>query len=158
MSQLMPLPLTVSCFSKIQIGFTFLVLAHLGSPGQRAVQRVCVCNKILLKNSGMLLVNKPELAGPQHITTPISPFNSHFPGKFGAACSSSFFFLYISMRESLRVLLVLNILPQSCHQTKREENISIDPSQWSDLILSCLLLLSIPILNGWNIAICSERL
>jgi len=38
--QLMPLPLTVSCFSKIQIGFTFLVLAHLGSPGQRAVKHV----------------------------------------------------------------------------------------------------------------------
>ena len=33
MAQLMPLPLTVSCFSKIQIGFTFLVLAHPGSPG-----------------------------------------------------------------------------------------------------------------------------
>ena len=32
MAQLMPLPLTVSCFSKIQIGFTFLVLAHLGIP------------------------------------------------------------------------------------------------------------------------------
>ena len=43
MAQLMPLPLTVSCFSKIHIGFTFLVLAHLGSPGQRAVKRVCVC-------------------------------------------------------------------------------------------------------------------
>ena len=43
MAQLMPLQLTVSCFSKIQIGFTFLVLAHLGSPGQRAVKRVCVC-------------------------------------------------------------------------------------------------------------------
>jgi len=42
MAQLMPLPLTVSCFSKIQIGFTFLVLAHLGSPGKRAVKRVCV--------------------------------------------------------------------------------------------------------------------
>jgi len=41
--QVMPLPLTVSCFSKIQIGFTFLVPAHLGSPGQRAVKRVCVC-------------------------------------------------------------------------------------------------------------------
>ena len=39
---LMPLPPTVSCFSKIQIGFTFLVAAHLGSPGQRAVKRVCV--------------------------------------------------------------------------------------------------------------------
>jgi len=43
MAHLMPLPLTVSCFSKIQIGFTFLVLAHLGSPGRKAVKRVCVC-------------------------------------------------------------------------------------------------------------------
>jgi len=43
MTRLMPLPLTVSCFSKIQIGFTFVVPAHLGSPGQRAVKRVCVC-------------------------------------------------------------------------------------------------------------------
>ena len=42
MAQLMPLPLTVSCFSKIQTGFTFLVLAHLGSQGKRAVKRVCV--------------------------------------------------------------------------------------------------------------------
>jgi len=38
----MPLPLTVSCFSKIQIGFTFLVLAHLGSPG-RGQLNGCVC-------------------------------------------------------------------------------------------------------------------
>ena len=43
MTQLMPLPLTVSCFSKIQIGFTFLVPARPGSPGQRAVKCVCVC-------------------------------------------------------------------------------------------------------------------
>ena len=43
MAQLMPLPLTVSCFSKIQLGFTFLVLANPGSPGQRAVIRVVVC-------------------------------------------------------------------------------------------------------------------
>ena len=42
MAQLMPLQLTVSCFSKIQIGLTFLVLAHPGSPGKRAVKRVCV--------------------------------------------------------------------------------------------------------------------
>ena len=34
---------TVSCFSKIQIGFTFLVLAHLGGPGKKAIKRVCVC-------------------------------------------------------------------------------------------------------------------
>ena len=43
MGQLMPLSLTVSCFSKIQTGFTSLVPAHPGSPGHRAVKRVCVC-------------------------------------------------------------------------------------------------------------------
>jgi len=36
------LPLTVSCFSKIQIGFTFLLPAHLGSRGRMAVEHVCV--------------------------------------------------------------------------------------------------------------------
>ena len=41
MAQLMPLPLTVSCFTKIKIGFTFLLPAHLGSPGKRAIKRVC---------------------------------------------------------------------------------------------------------------------
>jgi len=39
-AQLMPLPLTVCCSSKIHIGFTFLVPAHLGSPGQRTVKRM----------------------------------------------------------------------------------------------------------------------
>ena len=43
MSQLMSLPLTVSCISKIQIGFTFLVPAYPGSPRKRAVKWVCVC-------------------------------------------------------------------------------------------------------------------
>jgi len=43
MAQRMPLPLTVSCFSRIQIGFTILVPAHLGSPGKRAIKRLCVC-------------------------------------------------------------------------------------------------------------------
>jgi len=42
--QLMPLPLSVSCFSEIQIGFTILVLAHPGSPGKRVVKRACVCD------------------------------------------------------------------------------------------------------------------
>jgi len=43
MAQLMPLPLAVSCFIKIQIGYTFLVPAHPGSTGQRAIKHVCVC-------------------------------------------------------------------------------------------------------------------
>ena len=41
-AQLTPLPLTVSCFSKIQSDFVFLVAAHSGSPGKTAVKRVCV--------------------------------------------------------------------------------------------------------------------
>jgi len=52
MAQRIPLPLTVSCFSKIQIGFTFLVPAHLGSPGQRAVKRVCVCVCVCVSPAG----------------------------------------------------------------------------------------------------------
>jgi len=47
LAQLIPLTLTVSCFSKTQIGFTFLAPAHIGSPGQRAIKcacvRACVC-------------------------------------------------------------------------------------------------------------------
>jgi len=43
MAQPMPPPLTVSSFSIIHIGFTFLVPAHPGSPGQMAVKHVCVC-------------------------------------------------------------------------------------------------------------------
>ena len=49
MAQLMPLSLTVSCFSKIQIGFTFLVPADLGSPGKGPLNGcvcVCVCDAI----------------------------------------------------------------------------------------------------------------
>jgi len=63
MAQLMPLSLTVSCFSKIQIGFTFLVLTHPSSPGKRAVERVCVCvcvsirGKVLFVNVGVGVVS-----------------------------------------------------------------------------------------------------
>ena len=63
MAQLMPLPFTVSCFSKIQVGFTFLVPAHPGSQGQGAVKRArararaCVCVRhILYCNVGGRLV------------------------------------------------------------------------------------------------------
>ena len=51
MAHLMPLLLTLSCFSKIQIGFTFLVPAHPGSPGQSAIKRVCVCVCVYLGQS-----------------------------------------------------------------------------------------------------------
>ena len=61
-AQLMPLPLTVSCFSKVQIGFTFLVPAHPGSPGKRAVNRcVCVCVFGRSIRCGLLLQSKHGL-------------------------------------------------------------------------------------------------
>ena len=46
MAQLMPLPLTVSCFNKIEIGFNFLVLAHPGSSCKMAVKWVCVWSHV----------------------------------------------------------------------------------------------------------------
>jgi len=52
MAQLMPLPLTVSRSSKIQIGFTFLVPAHPGCPGKEAVKWL-----LLLLSSGLGFVS-----------------------------------------------------------------------------------------------------
>jgi len=51
MAQLMPLPLVVCCFSKIQTGFNLLVPAHLGSPGKGPLNGcVCVCvNSVIIK-------------------------------------------------------------------------------------------------------------
>ena len=63
MAQLMPLPLTVSCFTKIQIGFTFLVPAHPGSSGKRAVKRLCVCVCYSLLTGSTFLV-------PAHLGSP----------------------------------------------------------------------------------------
>jgi len=62
MAQWISLPLAVSCFSKIQIGFTFLVPAHPGSRGQRAVKRVCVCvltgrSKVEVKSYSNVKIN-----------------------------------------------------------------------------------------------------
>ena len=73
MAQRIPLLLAVSCFSKIQIGFTFLVPAHPGSPGHRAVKRcvpvgfrrhlvgkplinVCHCNIAQIRFVGNLVI------------------------------------------------------------------------------------------------------
>ena len=68
MAQLIPLPLTVSCFRKIQIGLTFLVPAHLGSPGKRAVRRVCVCVPLLLMGLfAAFLLKQPPMSRSNYI-------------------------------------------------------------------------------------------
>ena len=49
MAQLMPLPQTVSCVSKIQIGFTFLVPAHPGSPDKGPLNGCECAGEIIFK-------------------------------------------------------------------------------------------------------------
>ena len=71
MAQRMPLPLTVSCSSKIQIGFTFLVPAHLGSPGHRAVKRECV--RVCVLSAGQ---NENQGTDCNHRKSPIGPILS----------------------------------------------------------------------------------
>jgi len=92
MAQLMPLPLTASCFRKIQIGFTFLVLAHPGSPGQRAVKRVCVCVCVFwLSHCGKashhinIILYYREMQKGHGISNSIT---THFDQKFKLLCSS----------------------------------------------------------------------
>ena len=75
MAQLMPLPLIVSCFSKIHIGFTFLVPAHLGSPGKRAIKRVCVC---VLPCCKKMEKNRP-FVGPPFCGAPVRPNMLNMP-------------------------------------------------------------------------------
>ena len=72
MAQLMPLPLTVSCFSKIQIGFAFLVPAHLGSPRKMAVKWVCVCVCLASVKSRLVL---PFWYRPTRVVLDKGPLN-----------------------------------------------------------------------------------
>jgi len=57
MAQLMPLPLTVSCFSKIQIGFTFLVLAYLGSLRANSLRLLNMCVCVFGKRALLNIIN-----------------------------------------------------------------------------------------------------
>jgi len=77
MVQLMPLQLTVSCFSKIHIGFTFMVSAHPGSPGQSAVERVCVraCMYVCALTSATVMVATDRIAAAAQIDPSYSPCN-----------------------------------------------------------------------------------
>jgi len=64
-AQLMPLPLTDSCSSKIQIGFTFLVPAHLGSPRKGPLNGcVCVCVYIDTTNADIHFTIAQRDEGP----------------------------------------------------------------------------------------------
>ena len=77
----MPL-LTVSCFSKIQIGFTFQVPAHPGSPGQRAVKWECVCVSSVFEDLQTFIRHSSEL----HSFLWMRTLRPHF---WALACSST---------------------------------------------------------------------
>jgi len=62
MAQLMPLPLTVSCFSKIQTGFYISGTGSPGSPGKRAIKHTCVCDHLYL----ISYLSLPHLYGLAH--------------------------------------------------------------------------------------------
>ena len=63
MTQLLPLPLNVSCFSKIQIGFTFLAPAHPGSQEKGRLTGVCVC-----------IVSKWDQTNDIHLSYPLKQY------------------------------------------------------------------------------------
>jgi len=75
MAQRLPLPLTVPCISKIQIGFTFLVPAHLGSAGHRAVKRVYVC-MLLSRRSWSVQLTRGRPGGCFHVGSGGRPTDS----------------------------------------------------------------------------------
>jgi len=122
-AQLMPLPLTVSCFSKIQIGFTILVPAHLGSPGQRAVKRVCVCMCVCVWE-------RPVIEFSESIWT-IWAFLEL--GKYG-----TYAFLVMSITMSLCVCMCVCVCVCAEHSTVESYTIIISLQSY---LLSYLLLL-----------------
>jgi len=91
-AQLMPPPLTVSCFSKIQIGFTFLVPAHPGNPGQRAVKRARVCVCLCLFVCFIAYVHAHEISilnfGPNVTVTAVSLKKFEFLASATAHCGA----------------------------------------------------------------------
>ena len=76
-AQLMPLPLTVSWFTKIQIGFTFLVPAHPGSPGQTAVKWVRVRVSAMTSQTALKLVYKDVLNQSYNPINTYKEFNTN---------------------------------------------------------------------------------
>ena len=109
MAQRIPLPLTVSCFSKIQTGFSFLVPAHPGSPGQRAVKCVCVCVCVCVtpvrkkkdshRHQGPLCGSSSSLwcFEPVKVVRPSSAYNQSWPNGWLKLTASAFYQLWISM-------------------------------------------------------------
>ena len=91
----MPLPLTVSCFSKIQSGFTLLVPAHLGSPGKRAVKRmrVCVCVCVCSREKALSSASRRSGVGERVCTEDALAASAALMRRMGASTFSEELFM-----------------------------------------------------------------
>ena len=85
-SELMPLPLTVSCFSKIQTLFTFLILTHPGSPVQRAVNRACAVVDVVTGLAGSEVAQYAAVHFPEFLKT----IDDYSEGSLAAALENAF--------------------------------------------------------------------
>ena len=100
--------------SKTQIGFTFLVLAHSGSPGQSAIKWVCVCvcvcvclkicPKTCIKIALRSFVNPPQpIYSLFAVFLPLSSDCLHL--RFTASCLDIKHSTNACMRVSMSVLI-----------------------------------------------------
>jgi len=119
--QLMPLPLTVSCFSKIQIGFTFLVLANPGSPGQTAVKRVCVCTLVLMLlafniNCSVAVVNEHAQNHTNSSQMPITTANGTYwlqPAKISTSALTTLLTFDNTNSTCIHIQLVSDVIQEN---------------------------------------------
>ena len=79
----MPLPLTVFCSNKIHIGFTFLVPAHPGSPGQRAVKQVYLCMYFKKSVLDYDAAWKKDYVDAKQVGIVLSVGKQYLPSRFG---------------------------------------------------------------------------
>ena len=112
MAQLMPLPLTIR---KIQIEFTFLVLADPGCPGQRAVKWVCV---LLTRLQGTRVWHMSRPVKPAAVSHPVI-----FQCNYCTCCAVTppvdrcvllHLYVYVSRPVKLQLLRQMSVAENSC--------------------------------------------
>jgi len=123
MAQLMPLLLTVSCFSKIQIGFAFLIPAHPGSPGEGSVQRVCVCACVcvcILYGGRQLPVPLYSTVNPSNVNWQLTSEVLHWVHqRVTARCSDCRFVIVLFSRRFCAVCIRILARRKFCSCSKR---------------------------------------
>ena len=133
MAQLIPLPLAVSCFSKIQLGFIFLVPAHPGSPGKGAVKRVCVCVWLFLLIILDLIV-LTDLPGTYQVVA----LESSFPSVTEGRASEVIIFVWVLLQQSCPDIIFWYYLVVFAVAVSRKPFQKISLMNWSIfLVLWC---------------------